>query len=225
VEFEPTASETAIERPFDENQTNATLSQDESNAEAPSGPTSPLSAPNDGADTQQLSQFEEPVQENLVIATANTLPWWLWLILTPILAIAGIWLIRRFQLAGPASFTYDLAPILYERIQRWAAWLRLPAPQSFTPYEQSRQLTRALPEAKEPIATITQAYVRHQFAPRPQATTTLPSEERSELLTAWNKLSPVFWKRWLSLLTLWRPGQQPPRFGLTQAERRRRSRS
>jgi hypothetical protein len=146
-------------------------------------------------------------------AELTTDNWWFWVIAMPLLLGIGFWLIRRAQINGPAGFEPELPSIFYERLQRWAERLGISAPTSHTPYEQAQHLSRALPEGRTSIASITEQYVRYRFsrralpaslqrAPIPPATITHSiSESSSGTLTQdWQLLEPLLWKKWLRKL-------------------------
>jgi hypothetical protein len=88
--------------------------------------------------------------------------------------------------------------------------LGLSGPVSHTPYEQAQHLSRALPEGRAPITSITEQYVRYRFSRRalPVAVhrTVVPpapvshsiSESANGTLTQdWQLLQPLLWKNWL----------------------------
>ncbi len=167
IEFEPTAGETQLNRP----RGNEATSQ-----EFPS-------YPQPGADSASSNPLQEemfdPMDEPGVFgdefsfgeeASALAHSWWLWALVTPLALAVGLWVIWRTRVAGPSQFDPNLPPILYERLQRWAARLDLRPPESDTPYEQARHLSQAVPEGRASIRAITEVYVRYRFGGQRWAT-------------------------------------------------------
>jgi hypothetical protein len=201
VEFEPTASKSPLSRPDDENV----------------GASNGLP---DGAIATQTAQDrqdgrpEDQIQSSLVNPADNlgdsnvqqTLGWerWLWLLLLPLLLIAGFWAMRRSQFLGPTAFTPELPPILYERLGRWAERLGLRTRPSDTPYEQARSFSRVLPEGEPYIQTITQNYVHYRFSGQTLTEGSVASSANTPngagLVQSWQALNPLLWKAWLRKL-------------------------
>jgi transglutaminase-like putative cysteine protease len=194
VEFEPTAGESPLDRP-EGIDPNAPDSMD--GAVTPSAST-PITSSNSPVDPMQ-DPLIEPQGSALGEGTGGG-RWWVWALLTPILLVAGIWGLRRSQAFGPTTFTPELPPLLYERLQRWAERLGLHTRASETPYEQARTFSRALPDGQPFISEITDTYVRYRFGPQPaegempvNGATTVPGQR---LIEAWQQLQPMLWRAW-----------------------------
>ena len=206
IEFEPTAGESELRRPAGE---------DPNFAENPDFP-----GPFDGGSTatnpddlmseeelqlQNQAGFDEGPDFQLG-ANARGWQWWVTMLATPVLLVAGFLFMRRFVMA-PSAFTPDLPPILFDRMQRWAERLGLRVAEQNTPYENARRLSRALPEAQTPINTITNSYVVYQFSPHGrngqdhiENTASLKARLASskvDLPGAWQHLQKAFARVWL----------------------------
>ncbi len=197
LKFEPTSNQTPPqlrENDVDLTQTDlqdSARNEDRSNA----APTiDPLLGNNQPFEDPALPiPFDEQGQQ--------AIPWWGWLLITPVLLALGLWGLWRMQTSGPSTFTPEFAPVLYERMQRWAGRIRLGQPPHFTPYEQAQRLSKGLPSSThKPIKTVTQSYVDYQFAP-PNARNNDPLQvvdEKNRLSEAWNTLLPMFIKTWIN---------------------------
>lgn len=201
VEFEPTAGESPLARPEDENVgTNNGL---------PDGAIATQTA-QDGEDGRP----EDFAQQQLVNQAGDIGPldaqqtggWerWLWLLLLPVLLVAGFWGMRRSQIFGPTAFTPELPPILYERLARWAERLGMRSRPSDTPYEHARSFSRVLPEGEPYIQTITQNYVHYRFSGQALTENGLASSATAPngagLVYSWQALNPLLWKAWMRKL-------------------------
>jgi transglutaminase-like putative cysteine protease len=194
IEFEPTAGESGLLRPSGE--------------EPVVEPSTPIT--NTGAANQPLPT-EDPFLQDPMAGSEdafldqwsnangggglNVGSWRLWAILTPLLLILGIIGMRFMPGFVAPSYSADLPPILYERLQRWAARLGLRSGETETPYEQSRRFGRALPAGRPMIQQIVHEYVLHRFAPHAAGVTAATAE--NPLGRAWQTLEPLFWRAWL----------------------------
>jgi transglutaminase-like putative cysteine protease len=232
IEFEPTAGETQLNRPSGDDIDASGISPED----LALGNSNPY--PGDPYLEEQMSQapgapFPEDQSFSLEDAAGLTAGnWWFWALIMPLVLGVGLWFIRRTQVNGPAGFDPELPPIFYERLQRWAARLGLSAPASHTPYEQAQNLSRALPEGRAPITTITEQYVRYRFSRRalpvaihhtvvpPAPVTQAVTESANGILTQeWQLLQPVLWKSWLRKLIGLRPRDKDSRFVLVKDEK------
>ena len=206
VEFEPTAGESELNRPVG----------DEPGSEAdPLGSSNPVTTTN----LPDTNPYEDQLMNQPENTTAGgldgvgggggiaTWPWWVWLILAPVVLIAGIWGLRFIPIWGPTNFTPDLPPILYERLQRWTERLGLRLSESDTPFEREQRLGQALPEGRPFVQRITQSYVRYRFSRQNQDNNALfrpPASQGqapgqtlgNDLGQSWQALERVFWKAW-----------------------------
>lgn len=230
IEFEPTAGETQLNRPTGDEGSETPLMPEDLDPSAqqpfnedplldeqlPQDPAAPL--PDDGTFT--LDDAAQAARQ-----------WWFWALVTPIVLGLGLWFIYRTQVRGPSGFDPELPPIFYERLQRWADRLGINGPLSHTPYEQAQHLSRALPEGRAPITSITEQYVRYRFSRRalPVAVhrTLVPpapvaeqiSESPSGTLTQdWQLLQPLLWKRWVSRIVGLRGRDKESHFSLTKGK-------
>ncbi len=200
IEFEPTAGESALNRPNEAEEAAAEegalgATDTVTNSVPPSNPNSedPL---NQFGEDMPLDGFDNGANAGGV----RSWPWWVWAIVTPLLIVGGIWGMRRMQLWGPTSFTPELPPILIERLHRWAERLGLRLPAHETPYEHERRLGQALPEGQPFVRPIIETYVHYRFSRQAGDPTTFSDEERqqgAELGQNWQALERVFWKAWL----------------------------
>ncbi|MCL4834236.1 MAG: transglutaminase-like domain-containing protein [Caldilineaceae bacterium] len=193
VEFEPTAGESALERP--------------SGADLPE-PSSIPGAPDEFDSTEQDSFFEPGMnpledlppefQEGFGGETGFR-PSTQWIVTTVLLTLAalagGWWLLRRRVWQGPDNFVIDPPALVYERLLEWAERLRLATQTGLTPYERSAILVRELPAGAPFIQRITDIYVSFRFAPQQR---TLASGDQTDALEGnWRQLRPVLLRAWL----------------------------
>ena len=201
VEFEPTAGESTLNRPVGDD-------FNENGLIPGFNPGDESGLLSDEELLQQQSQnpgefdnfpIDEPI--NGVGTSERGIASWLRSILITLAALAGIiFLLYRNRVLGPSTFTTDMPPIIFDRMQRWAERLGLRTQTGHTPYEQARQFSRALPEGKRPIETITHNFVQYQFGRGDQATGAALSnlqKSNAELPTAWRQLHTIFWRAWM----------------------------
>ena len=199
IEFEPTAGESALSRPRGEDPSSASA------AAGALGPTNPQS------DEDLLNPGGGPIPEDLgdeglddIQATdMTTWPWWLWTGLTLLAAAVGLLLVWRTRAAGPTTFTPDMPPLFFERMQRWAARVGIAARDHDTPYEHARALGGTLPQGRPFIDEITQVYVRYRFGRHGAAATQATDEAGlaatgTRLTEAWQRLQPILVRAWAS---------------------------
>lgn len=193
VEFEPTAGESPLYRPEDENMPFTEPAYDEFGNDV--ARELPEDRPNDLLDQQPLINPAD--QAGTALETGPTWQRWLWLLLTPLLLLVGFWTLRRSQFLGPTTFTPELPPILYDRLWRWAERLGLRTRTGDTPYEQARSFGRALPDGRPFIEEITENYVYYRFSGHNgESSSAIPAAEGAGLVQAWRRLHPVLWKAW-----------------------------
>lgn len=215
IEFEPTAGESALNR-RETNTTVDTTVQDNNVPQNGGVEPEPTFDPFQQQDQQLNDQL--PEGELFEQTPGIRLPLWSWLILAPTLLALGLWLLWRIQTGAPSSFTPEIPPILYERMQRWAERLHLGAPAHYTPFEQEKQLAKALPQVQQPIHLVTRSFVRHQYAPQQTPTSANGSTgEQNNLMDAWRTMLPVFLKEWASQWIPWRNSTPPPTSGTGQS--------
>ena len=198
IEFEPTAGESQLNRPTGDELLPSDFPEAALGSAAPQGPTEEeLLSGQDSAGQGRLDE-ELGLDEGGSGLSQTTL--WLWVVLTPLVLLAGLWFIWRSRYVGPSHFDPDLPPIFYDRLQRWAARLGLQPPESHTPYEQARGLGRAMPEGRSSIETITNAYVLYRFRPYNRVAEPMPDEDKSgpSLFLSWQELRPILWKAWFN---------------------------
>ena len=219
IEFEPTASKTELTRPRDNAVANPTPSsnQGSANPNAPDQQNQSLVNPPQ-PDANDLAAQNAALGENA--ADPRGWPWWVWGILTPVVLVLGVWGLRRSQGLGSTTFTPELPPIVYERMQRWSERLGLRVASSDTPYEQARSFGRLLPEGRSLIQQITEIYVHYRFSN--QAGTSNSTELATALTESsnaagqsWHALHPMLWRAWLRRLTNRFVRRKASPFGLT----------
>ncbi|MGB5049766.1 MAG: transglutaminaseTgpA domain-containing protein [Caldilineaceae bacterium] len=193
IEFEPTAGESALERP--------------SGADLPE-PSSVPGAPDEVDPALNDTDFEsgrDPLEDlspaftGEFPADAGFRPSPQWIIASVLLTLAallgGFWLLRRRVWQGPDSFAIEPPAIFYNRLVEWAHRLGAATHSGLTPYERSAILAQEFPPGAPFIQRITDIYVQYRFAPHSPHT---PSgADESELADNWQQLRPVFWRAWL----------------------------
>lgn len=192
IEFEPTAGETPLDRPQTDADEMAVTSQQEQQPESPLAPTPP--AQRNPEDLPPQFTGEELLQQQSG-ASPNSPPWWVWALAVLLVLPAGGFLIWRARNSGPSAFSADLPLLLYERLQQWTQRLGIGHAAHQTPYEHTRLLVSALPEAQPYVEPLTDEYVRYRFAPQSAAAAGEP-----ELLQKWQAVEPIFWRAWLRKL-------------------------
>jgi transglutaminase-like putative cysteine protease len=231
IEFEPTAGETQLNRPSGNDITGDPLFPEDLDPGASSAmPMEPMMDemmnPEEGVTLPEDTNFT--LEDAAELTTDN---WWFWALVTPIVLGAGLWFVYRTRISAPSGFEPELPSIFYERLQRWAERLGLSAPASHTPYEQAQHLSRALPEGREPITSITEQYVRYRFSRRampatannspipPASVSYAVSESNNGTLTQdWQLLQPLLWKKWLHRIFSLRRRENDSRFSLTKGK-------
>jgi transglutaminase-like putative cysteine protease len=193
IEFEPTAGESPLDRPQNEGDEMAvTTEQEEQQPESPLAPTPP--AQQNPEDLPPQFTGEELLQDQPGGGAAG-LPWWVWAAALLLVIPVGGWMIWRARSSGPTAFSADLPLLLYERLQQWAQRLGIAHTPSQTPYEHSRRVIAALPDAQPYVEPLTDEYVRYRFA-RQSAGALAPAGD-PDLLQKWQAVEPIFWKAWL----------------------------
>ena len=200
IEFEPTAGESELTRPEGEDpaaQDDSALEQDFAGADT--------GVPEEAFEENQ-QQFDEgnfPEEDQFFGGGGGLLSagrgWWLWALLMPLLALAGLWALLRMRVfgLGPTDFSPNLPILLYERLITWAERMGLPLPAHHTPYERAQDLGQAMPEGQPFVQAITQSYVHHRFAGNGAAAEPVAgSPEADELGGAWRKLQPIMLRTW-----------------------------
>jgi transglutaminase-like putative cysteine protease len=204
IEFEPTASKNELQRPSGADEADAAAQQHNA--------AGALSAAEQQQQQQNYPLNQQPEQGSANMSAGNgaaTLggqPWWLWAILTPLLLVLGVWGLRRSRILGPAAFTPELPPIVYERMVGWAERLGLRTVMSDTPFEHAYRFGRLLPEGRSLIQRITEVYVRYCFSPQKMDADVATGASRpglsgSELGESWQQLQPLLWRSWVRKLT------------------------
>jgi len=191
IEFEPTAGESALERP-----SGADLPEPSSIPGAP--------APLDQTeDTTPFDPDQDPYEDLPPEFTGNFppdtgfRPSTQWIVLSVLLTLAaltgGWWLMRRRVWQGPDGLVIEPPLLVYERLIDWAQRLGMAAQTGLTPYERSTILAQELPLGAPFIRRITDIYVQYRFAPR----TPLGEKSNSELESNWQQLRPILLRAWL----------------------------
>ena len=187
IEFEPTAGESALERP-----SGADLPEPSSIPGAPDEINNPQSDEDFGGIQDLPPEFPEGAAPDTAFRPSTQ-----WMVVTVLLTLAalagGWWLMRRRVWQGPDGFVLDPPLLVYARLIGWAQRLRLATQSGLTPYERSAILTQELPLGAPFIQRITDIYVRFRFAPRSANT----AKSESELESNWQQLRPVLLRAWL----------------------------
>lgn len=193
IEFEPTAGESALERP--------------SGADLPE-PRNIPGAPDDFESMQDemmadeaLDPFNNMPPEFLPDDALDTgfRPSNQWIATSVLLTLAalagGFWLLRRRVWQGPDEFLSEPPILFHNRLIDWAQRLGMSLQSGLTPYERSAILVRELPAGAPFIERITDIYVRYRFAPPASALSQAKDEDA--LVDGWKQLRPVLWRAWL----------------------------
>jgi transglutaminase-like putative cysteine protease len=180
IEFEPTASQRAIERPERHEESQAeqnptspsdqptrTPPEDDPLLRAEQNPAPPTTSP-----IQRISPWIGAVLAGVILVVA---------------VIAGSQARRRVLSRDPR-----LSAWLYDRLLRWAERVGIGLSPMRTPYEEASIIATVIPEGQPHILDITSAYVRDRYS-----THALPSTEQARSLQSWEQLRSTFWKRWL----------------------------
>lgn len=212
IEFEPTAAESPLNRPLGEapNESGPIpgMPLDESGMQQPYDMSAEEQMMMD-LNNSSLPEDIELAANSTTLASQRT--WWFGGIFTVLAVLAGLFFMFRTKILGPTSFTPDVPPLLYDRMQRWATRLGLRLPDSRTPYERARQLGRSLPEGRTSIDRITDSYVLYQFSRKGRGDagdnppgnamegamqSPIPLRMQVELPRAWQSLHGLFWRAW-----------------------------
>jgi transglutaminase-like putative cysteine protease len=211
VEFEPTAGESVLIRQSGED---ALAANAAIGSESPDNP-SPDQGETQASDSNPDAGVDNIPEDALLAggegAATNGWRRWLWIALTTLMLLAGLlalWWVR-FADSAPLDFTPDAAPLLYERMVRWAERIGVLFGRGQTPYEQADVLSRSLPAGKPYIQEITDEYVYYRFSGRMQSadkenavTEGAGDSQRVETFQArtvesWKALRAMFMKEWL----------------------------
>ncbi|MCB0061279.1 MAG: DUF3488 domain-containing protein [Caldilineaceae bacterium] len=219
IEFEPTPGESSLNRPSGEDALPANDPLNPANNDVPDFNEPPF------MEDEMLmnQQFGDGLQDEFLAGDNSGFggwPWWVWMIVTPLVLVLGLWGLRFLPGFRPLAFTADLPAIYYERLQRWTQRLGIRFTESDTPYEQGQRLGRIFPEGRSGIRQIVHAYVLHRFRPQQLVMTgggrsLFPDnsqdtvqdavqnamknamQDEGTLNQSWKQLTPIFWKAWL----------------------------
>lgn len=190
IEFEPTAGESQLNRPRGAEDLRNPF---EDSAAAAGASNSLDQQPGDemldpGFDPNAFGEEFDLGPTGSTFADRAT--WIIGLLVSLTLAL-GLFFLWRIRFAGPTEFDPNLPPLLYERLQGWAARLGLQRSPSQTPYENARSLGQAVPQGRKPIDSITESYVRFSFSGRHD------DASRTHAYGAWQELRPMLWRAWV----------------------------
>ncbi len=205
VEFEPTAGESVLTRQSGEDALTGSLAGGLETPDNPSIDQGENQSPEANLDAGVDNIPEDAPLLDGEEETVN--PWrrWLWIALTTLTFLIGLLALWRVRFAdsAPLDFTPDAAPILYERMVRWAERIGVFFGRGQTPYEQADVLSRSLPAGKPYIQEITDEYVYYRFSGRMQTQAKRASDGQhtetfqSRTLDSWKALRAMFMKEWL----------------------------
>ncbi len=197
IEFEPTAGESALDRPQAEQPDPSSLTSQQE--EADDQPASPLAQPTppDDALRDEPPPFsgEELLDNPLSGADGGAPPWWAWMLALAAALGVGGFLVWRIRYSGPNSFALEIPVLMFDRLQFWAQRLGLGPTPAQTPYEHARQVSAALPETAPYVQEITETYVQFRFSRHAATPPDAPPVDVG-LNEAWRKLEPIFWRAW-----------------------------
>ncbi len=199
IEFEPTAGEGPLNRPTGVDPAAAIQEQTGEDSTLPEEEP-PL--PDEGLDPALQNLPEDALLGGGDVTPVT--PWlrWIWLLITPLIVLAVLWLMRRTRIVGPDAFSPDVSPIIYDRMLRWAERLGISLGAGQTPYEHANRLSRSLPGGRPYIDDITEEYVVYRFSGQVsevsrQEDGTLVLNTGSSASEAWQSLRPMLQKAWM----------------------------
>lgn len=188
IQFEPTASLPAGDRPESSGNPGDAFgleaaNQDENNGLGDEGPFDPTS------DVERLSDLlgEDQLGGSAVESTAAR--WWQAAIAATILGLGIVVTLVASRVNRQVESNIDRS---YGRLERWAPWLGVLIRPAHTPYERADLLAAAVPEGKEPLRTLTYQYVRQRFSPHRTADSDF--DPRSQ----WRVLRPAMLRQTIS---------------------------
>ncbi len=190
IQFEPTASIPLVERPETAGGGDAFAS--------PVVPDSVDDLARTLAENELLSQSEnlgdllnDPAQQSG--GFLENLPLWqlAGAALILLLVVVLLLIARRLNLRVEGDVERS-----YQRLGSWSGWLGVTHSPGATPYERAEQMGTAVPQGQAPIRSLTDQYVRKQFAPDHAA------DQGFDSLAEWRELRPLLIRE--SIAQRWR---------------------
>lgn len=185
IQFEPTASIPVESRP----ETAATDVGDAFN--------NPAFSPDNELDREALLGEEEqqdpaldalpdlPTEDAAADTAVSTFPIWQVVLAVLGLAVTGGLLFAANEMNRRVEQDVERS---YSRLGSWARWLGIFFRPAQTPYERADLMVTAVPEGKEPIRHLVQAYVKRQFSPT-------KDEDGVSPMVEWQQLRPLLIKK------------------------------
>lgn len=190
VEFEPTASQNAIDRP--------TRPEDQVGPEQQQlpGAANTTPPPQKERNLEDLLDDATPPEETVSTPPADARARALAaaVVAAAVALVVGVTLWTRQRRGPQAALSPEMVLSVYGRLMEWAQRLRIPLSPSHTPHERAAILGQAVPQGQPAIAVITDVYVQEQYSPYP-----VEAERVQEVATAWEGLRPLLRQAWLRL--------------------------
>lgn len=194
IEFEPTAAQPVIARFFDPNADSATNLLNNTPPEDPIDRVQDVEAlGNLPEDTPQPQSVNLPFWGEITIPGASSLRTIIVFAIILGLIIIAWQIFSKFFVPHTSQETSKNAPStqsIYNAMLKLSAWMGAKKQPWQTSYEHSKNLRHRIPTAEPEIDLITSEYVQNIFSAHQNAGT----ETRSQLLNAWEKIRPQFYK-------------------------------
>ncbi len=186
VEFEPTASELMITRPY----------RDKEDEQATPTTTPAAPPPRNNELAERDFEPEETSAPDATVETTTRRYVVVGLLAALVIVTTALFLLLRPAQRRAQRLLVDPEAVgkLYGRLVQWAQRLRLPLLASQTPHEHAEIFAQALPEGRSAIASITDLYVLEQYSPHPP-----DPDTRSQAVAAWLGLQPLLRKAWIKV--------------------------
>ena len=216
VEFEPTASEPALNRPERAPEPNLGAS------------VSPIPTPAfEPLDEDQLREPSDPVQRPTFDVTAFALQAGqvMAVVVVIVIAFALVGMVALFRLGLVGLDAFGLpgrqmmrllgqsvpGPIAqaYLELERAGRWIEAPVPANATPRERAAAIGARLPQVRDEARLIASQYMTQQYSPRPDQASGGVAQ------TAWKRMRPAVWRagarrRWDEFRQRWFPDTRRP---------------
>lgn len=195
IEFEPTASESALQRELGGPPASPGTDGTGNPNSLPDNPQDILDQSLLGEDPFSNSSREDAFDPSAVPSPPPTTD--LRVLILGMLAVAGVvwgslqWRARRMG----SNALEDMVSRVYDRLMKWGARLHLPIQSCDTPLERGRLMARTWPHLTEDFKTVCVSYVRRQYGSKVSDSEHIRAQAGAE--RAWRHMQGPFWRRWL----------------------------
>ena len=195
IEFEPTASESALSREQGGPQGASGAANPANTNSLPDNPQDTLDQNLGSEDPFNVSSLDDAFDPRAVPIPAATTDWRIWIV--GILAAAAFaWaLLRRRARNMGYNPLEEAVPRIYSRLIRWGMRLQLPIQTCDTPLERGQLFSGAWPHLAAEFRTVCLSYVRMQYGSKVPDSEQIQAQTRTEF--AWRKIQWPLWRRWL----------------------------